>query len=294
MNTVLLKLSSNVQFTDNTDNTNTRQFSGVAHSGKPFEYCGTRYVVDLTDIRPLDSSIGVLIEHNAHQRAGVGRLSVQNHQLLISGSLLDNEFGRAIAQDSDGDFPFEMSAHIQSGSVEEITGDNTIEVNGQILRAPIKVLRHCLVREVSFVAVGVDQHTHAVVLSQGKETHMQEEEIQKLLDKIQALEAENAALKEEKARESQKAKVNQKLSQAGFMMNEDGHFAHLSPDTYALLLLAGETQLDNIVGDLKLGLKPNALPEYFQEDKEPETTLNLQLSAKDEPHARTLGGYPIV
>ena len=266
----------------------TRQFSGVAHSGKPFELRGERFVVDLETIQPLNSPIGVLIEHNANARAGSGQLRVENHQLWISGSLLDNEHGRAIAQDSDGDFPFEMSAHIQSKRVESLEGNESVVVNGQSINAPIKILKDCVVREVSFVAVGVDQHTHAVVLSKGKDMEKENPDIQELLNKIKALEEENATLKAEKAKEEQKAKVNQKLSQAGFQMNSEGGFHHLSADTYALLLSANEAHLDAVISDLKLGLK-NSLPEHFQEEQ-PESCIQLSISS----NATTIGGYQMI
>lgn len=316
MNHLNIKLSgealSAVQFVPNSDNA-PRAFSGIAHSGLPFVHFGTRYIVDLSNIQPTNANIGVLIEHNPNQRAGSGVLSVQNNQLHISGSLLNNEHGKAIAADADGQFPFEMSAYIQAARWEELTDGATAIVNGQTVSGNIVIMRDCIVREVSFVAVGVDKHTSAVVLSDGseftpnfnqstKETSMTKEEqaqFDEMKTKLAALEEENATLKAEKAKAQKKANVDTKLSAAGFVMNEDGKFKGVSDNTYALLLSAQDDALDGVIGDLKLGLvqqnKPK-LPESLTTDTHAaHETDGMQLSAAAAQSARsTLGGYPVV
>ncbi|WII93183.1 hypothetical protein QEO94_11290 [Kingella negevensis] len=314
MNLLSIKLSgeplNTVQFGANQAN-EPRQFSGIAHSGQPFEHYGTRYIVDLSNITPLDKSVGVLIEHNPNQRAGAGRLSVQNNQLHISGSLLNNEHGNAIAADADGAFPFEMSAYIQAARWEELTNGATAIVNGQTVSGNIVIMRDCVVREVSFVAVGVDKHTSAVVLSDGtafvpqfqlsqKENAMTKEEqaqFDELQAKLAAAEKENADLKAEKAKSQKKVNVNTKLSVAGFALGEDGKFKGVSDSTYALLLSAADDVIDGVIGDLKLGLgsgKPK-LPESLTQDTHaPETQTVVLSGLPQQPQKPTLGGYSMV
>ena len=146
-----------------TGNIAPRQFSGVAHSGQVFSRYGERFIVDLSNLKFREKT-GVLLEHNPNEKVGVGTLSIGEQGLMIHGSLLNTEQAQHIAQTADDGFPWELSAHIQSERQEQVNSGNVM-VNGLTVSAPITVLRDCVVREVSFVAVGADAHTHAVVLS---------------------------------------------------------------------------------------------------------------------------------
>ena len=308
----LSQTTNAVQFQSNY-NTQMREFAGIAHSGQPFEVHGTRYVVDLSNIAPLDRPVGVLVEHHPNQRAGTGRLSVQNHQLHIAGSLLDNEHGKAIVADADSGFPFEMSAYIQAARYEELANGATAIVNGQAVSGNIVILRDCTVREVSFVAVGVDKQTSAVVLSDGSEfkstftqpnkekpmTKEEQAQFDELNAKVAALEAENVKLKAEKAKADKKAKVDAKLSAAGFTLGADGKFTGVSDSTYAVLLSANEETIDvdAVIGDFKMSANSNKpkLPESLTQDTQTQDTQTVVLSGlPQQPHKPTLGGYSMV
>ncbi len=278
-----------------------RQFSGVANSGKPFSQWDCQYIVDMDGI--LDSTthpnnMPVLYLHKREKEVGYGKLSVENNQLLISGTLLSNERATAIATSADEGFPWQMSAHVIPSSVEEIkTG--TVEVNGQTLSAPINVLRKCKISEVSFTPTGVDDQTYATVLSddgsenpnpQPKETTMTLEEalaqIEKLEEKKKALEEENAELK----RKKKEADIEAQLSQAGFSKNDKGEFNGISSATVEVLLSLDDDKSKAMIADLSKSLqlsqnkgndKQQAPSFMFRETNPPNPQDNQQ--TKDNP-----------
>ncbi len=254
-----------------------RQFNGVANSGKPFSYFGQRIIVDMAEMTYHDK-VPALIEHDRSQRAGFGVLSVENEQLLIKGTLLQNEFGEEVAKDADAGFPWQMSAHVQASIEEVLSEGQTAIVNGQTINGPIVILRKCKIPEVSFTPTGVDDETSAVVLGdngqnqgQNPATHttqtqsqapkdnlMTIEELQKALAdeqaKTTALTKENELLKAENAKLAEletAANVDAQLSQAGFKKTDDGKaWQGVSDGTYTMLLSAGSDAARAMIGDL--------------------------------------------
>lgn len=148
-----------------------RRFSGIANSGQPFVYGGKRAIIDLSDIRH-HPKLPALMLHDRSQRVGFGSLAVANHQLHVTGTLLDNEYGHAIANDADAGFPWQMSAHVTAERVDELTGNQTATINGQTVHAPMLILRGAHISEISFTPTGVDNNTSAVILSKQETTFM--------------------------------------------------------------------------------------------------------------------------
>lgn len=261
--TLNLRLSSldEVAITANQDG-EPRRFSGIANSGLPFGLGSWQSVIDFDGIKLKDKT-AFLIDHDGRQRAGVGSLSVTSDGLLAQGALLDNEYGKAVAAESDQGFPWEMSVYVQSGRTEEVVAGAKASVNGRELQGPLLILRDCRIREVSFTAVGVDGNTHAVALSDNGEpqafdyqpatqeqlsmTPQEKAEFDQLRAANAALEKENAELK----LSAQTANINAKLSAAGFKADEKGKFGGISEATYNLLLSADAAAVDAIVADLK-------------------------------------------
>ena len=261
-------LLSDVNVAPNDSTSNSRQFSGIANSGKPFNCYGIQTVIDLADIQYHDT-VPALLEHERSKRAGFGKLSVENNQLVIKGTLLDNEFGNQIAEDADAGFPWQMSAHVIAGKTDELR-QGSATVNGQTVNAPILILRQCRIPEVSFTPTGVDDQTSAVVLGDdGKTTgnylsdlkkdnsmNLQEAlaEIETLKakdaekdQKIADLTAENDKLKASET----KAQVDAQLSQAGFKRTEnDEGWECLSAGTYNMLLSANSENAKAMITDL--------------------------------------------
>lgn len=263
-----------------------RKFSGVANSGKPFNHYGEMVIVDLTDIQ-YKANVPALLLHDRAQRAGFGTLSVTNNQLLIDGTLLDNQFGREVAEESDAGFPWQMSAHINANSVHELGQNETATVNGQTVTGPMVILKNCSVSEISFTPTGVDSETSAVALGDDgkpqatnaqpntqKDTTMTPEEIaalQKLAadqaEEIKTLKEEKAALEKEKAEaeaEAKAAAIDAQLSQAGFTKTEDGKgWNGVGTATVNMLLSASPEDAKEMIGDLRAPSKQDDIPEYL-------------------------------
>ena len=273
-----------------------RQFSGVAHSGQVFSRHGERFIVDLSNIKFREKT-GVLLEHNPNEKVGVGTLSIGEQGLMIHGSLLNTEQARHIAQTADGGFPWELSAHLQSERQEQVNSGDVV-VNGLTVSAPITVLRDCVVREVSFVAVGADAHTHAVVLSdfeqakKGKSMSEKTDNQQALIDelnvKLGKLEAENAELKALVNKMQKKQTVDKKLLSAGFLQDENGGFKGVNAPTYDVLLTLDDGAADSVIDGLKLAFafkqpeQPTSqLPAFLTEDKREPNEMKLSGSLAD-------------
>lgn len=288
-----------------------RQFSGIANSGKPFMHEGEKTIIDLSDIR-YQEKVPALVEHERGKRAGFGMLAVENNQLVIKGMLLNNEFGNEVAADADAGFPWQMSAHVIPNKIDVLT-EGTSEVNGQTVTAPITILRQCRIPEVSFTPTGVDDQTHAVVLSDDgsskppthqpsntltdtQDNAMTIEELQELLEneqvknaelvqEIETLTAKNAELEAMLSKTEAQANVDAQLSQAGFSKSDDGKWQGISDATYNVLLSQSADHARAMIGDLKLS-RPTAqhAPDYlFGEQHKPTVNSQGNVQLSDNP-----------
>ncbi|MDO4434854.1 MAG: hypothetical protein Q4B71_00365 [Cardiobacteriaceae bacterium] len=271
MSSLLLSASLQLAALDaGTPNASPRTFAGVAHSGKPFVHNGKRCVVDLSALQ-FAEQIPVLIEHDRQKRAGVARLTLGADGLIIAGTLLSNEHGKTVSQDADEGFPWQLSAHLQPTRIDEIKAGQSALVNGQTVHGEIAIYRNCLVREVSFTPTGVDNHTHAVVLSESfnpKENQMNLEEalaeIANLKNQIQTLAAEKQKLEQEKEQAKREQDLNAELSARGFQKDAKGQWLGLSDNTKALLLSLDKAQQSALLADLAPKAAPKALFEPHQ------------------------------
>ncbi|WP_165006225.1 hypothetical protein [Neisseria yangbaofengii] len=269
-----------------------RSFKGVANSGKPFGYGGYQTVIDFDNLAR-KPKMPVLLEHSPVKMAGVCSLSVTSDGLMAEGTLLDNEHGNEIAAAADQGFPWEMSVYVQSASYEELSAGATETVNGREVTGPVVIMRQCIIREVSFTAVGVDGNTEAVVLSDGAPFKPFEPELSMTKEEqaaFDALKAEVAALKEEKAQalaeaekakaEKKKADVAAKLSAAGFKEKDEG-WDGLSQATVNLLLSAEPEAAAAIIADLKPTAQAATIPPALLSDSPaaPAAEEGVKLSA---------------
>ena len=160
-NQVLLAVPATIAASDDGKH---RKVSGVAYSGEVLTYWGSSIVIDLATAKAA-SRTPLLIEHDRAQRAGFAALSIDQNGIQLEGELLDNAHGKAVADDADGGFPWQLSVHVEASSVEEVVRGAFAKVNGQKVAGPATIMRGALVREVSFTPTGVDPKTHAAVFA---------------------------------------------------------------------------------------------------------------------------------
>lgn len=295
-----------------------RRFSGIANSGQPFVYGGKRAIIDLSDIRH-HPKLPALMLHDRDKRVGFGSLAVANHQLHVTGTLLDNEHGHAIANDADAGFPWQMSAHVTAERVDELTGNQTATINGQTVHAPMLILRGAHISEISFTPTGVDNNTSAVILSKQETAFMPTmstvptkaisndatdtpndvakliAEIAKLKAKISELEADNKSLvaekaaltaaKEELATASHHSKVETLLSEHGFERDDDGNWQGLSERTVSVLLSADINDAKTMLADLVGQQQPTkTAPQWLLSETVSTASINQQSVTSHRQH----------
>jgi hypothetical protein len=180
-----------------------RSFSGIAYSGEVItDHWYWKQVIFDLDSMQIKGKIPALLEHSSRQRAGAIEAHEISHEkgLTVSGTLLTNEFGTQVAQDSDDGFPWQMSVRIEPASIDEVQAGNTVQVNGKLLHGPITVFRGGRIREVSFCALGADENTMAVAASHNPNNTKEDTnvtELEKAQAEIDALKAKNSQLEED-------------------------------------------------------------------------------------------------
>lgn len=139
-----------------------RTFKGTAYSGGRVDghwYWGrTGVVFDLNGIE-IDSPTALLEEHFGSSRIGVVKKVDTNGKIDVEGHFLTNDRAKEVVQDSDDEFPFQMSMYIDPGSVEEVNTGQTVIVNGQSFTGPIAVFRNNRIREFTICSTGADRNT---------------------------------------------------------------------------------------------------------------------------------------
>ena len=176
-----------------------RKFSGTAYSGDVIDnhwYWGN-VIFDMATMT-VPPKLPALIDHSRSQRAGyVTDFAIDNAKgFTVNGVLLSNKDGKAVAQDSDEGFPWQMSVHIEPKSIEEFAAGEQVLVNGRQFIGPLTVFRNSTIVEVSFTATGQDSNTAAVAMSRGGvQQPSQTGESPMTPEQIAAMQQENAALK---------------------------------------------------------------------------------------------------
>jgi hypothetical protein len=189
-----------------------RRFRGIAYSGLPMSHPWWGVVViDLSSTAAKEQT-PALIDHDRAQRAGFAKLEISEGGIEVAeGTLLSNAHGQAVAADSDDGFPWEMSVHVEPGSVEELKAGAKATVNGREISGPASIFRNNRIREVSFTPTGVDDQTSAAAMSLGAKQRADDEsseeqrmnDLEQAQQEIKDLKASVEAL-EKRAEESDK------------------------------------------------------------------------------------------
>lgn len=139
------------------------RFTGVAYSGGLIPKFGPfgDTAIDLSTLQPADK-LFMLVNHDPDQRAGHGRVWIENQQLHVEGQFArSTEAGRQIAAEFRDGAPWQLSVGLQSNPTYP---GQPVAVNGHSLS--VKTLfTHAAIREVSFVPVGADPNTHVAAFA---------------------------------------------------------------------------------------------------------------------------------
>lgn len=183
-----------------------RTFKGTAYSGGRVDghwYWGrTGVVFDLESIE-IDSPTALLEEHFGTSRVGVVKKVDTNGKIEVEGHFLTNDRAKAVVQDSDDEFPFQMSMYIDPGSVEEVNTGQTVVVNGQSFTGPIAVFRNNRIREFTICSTGADRNTSIKAFSSKANSSQQPTEDTNVTELEQAKAAQAKAEQERDAAQTE-------------------------------------------------------------------------------------------
>lgn len=151
-----------------------RSFILTAYTGQKIARWYNNLIIDVAGMTA-KASIPILREHMRDRVAGHSTKSWKDDSnFFLSGDLSEStRDGREVASLADEGFPWQASVGIWARKIEVLEDEKTTaEVNGQTVKGPLDIWRESLVGEVSFVALGADDQTAAIVLTRdGKENN---------------------------------------------------------------------------------------------------------------------------
>jgi len=146
-----------------------RSFMLTAYTGQKIE----RYYYDMifsVDGIQFDEKLPVLREHMRDRIAGSGMAWKENGSVYLKGTFADSRDGREIPKLADDGVPFQASMGLWPKKVKVLQDDKEVEtVNGVEVTGPAEIWMESYMREVSFVALGADNQTAGIVLSDEKD-----------------------------------------------------------------------------------------------------------------------------
>jgi hypothetical protein len=138
------------------------RLTGIAYSGGLITHWDQPVVIDLASTA-LEPTAPLLYEHDRAATIGIVTALAHDGAALTLTADLFSDFDPTaadIARKATRGLDWQLSIGLFGAEAEE-RRTGTIELNGQTFAAPVTVLRHGWVREVSVVALGADRATQA-------------------------------------------------------------------------------------------------------------------------------------
>ena len=149
------------------------EFSMTAYTGGAMRVKGFPHpvIVDLNGLDVTAQNLPIRLDHNAKQGVGHStRIAIEDGQLVAEGLISrDTSWARDVANSGKHGFPWQASIGGPVVEAELVPDGCQVEVNGQTFEGPVHVVRKMVLREISFVDQGADEHTTAVVHAQLEE-----------------------------------------------------------------------------------------------------------------------------
>lgn len=141
-------------------------FAITAYTGAPM-YLGGFYspvIVDLTGLKAASQEIPILRGHDDDRIIGQSDSVKVASDVRITGVVTgDNEDAREVVSQSKNGFKWQASIGASIDRREFLDAGKSTVVNGREVSGPLVIAREATLREVSFVALGADGRTSAVV-----------------------------------------------------------------------------------------------------------------------------------
>lgn len=143
------------------------KFSMVAYTGGKMNVGGwpEPVVVDLAGMEIPAAAVPIRLQHDANK--GVGHstsVKIVKGQLEAKGIISrDTAFARDVANSGKNGFPWQCSIGAQVTAAKYIEEGVSVDVNGQSFDGPLYLMTKSVLNEISFVDLGADGNTSAVV-----------------------------------------------------------------------------------------------------------------------------------
>lgn len=172
---VALRARVEVAAADAADPKKPRTFRMVANTGEPMRIWpyDMPVVVDLDTIDVSGLPVPALYDHYPDIDFAVGQVTaaaVENGAFVASGvfTVTDSgdpsrNYGRKVLDKADAGYAWQTSIGGDPKVTEEVKAGATVQVNGRTYAGPVCVARGVVLREISFVVLGGDRRTSAVV-----------------------------------------------------------------------------------------------------------------------------------
>lgn len=156
------------------DGSGKRRFSLEAYTGEPMSIWPWEdpVVIELDSIDLSNQRIPALYDHRSTAECIVGQVEsirLQDGKLVAEGVFtptdapLEMNYCKQVLDRADAGYQWQVSVGGNPGQVERVQSGQTITVNGRRYEGPLYVARKLQLREVSFVVLGGDRLTTAVV-----------------------------------------------------------------------------------------------------------------------------------
>ncbi|NBC11538.1 MAG: hypothetical protein GVY24_07390 [Planctomycetes bacterium] len=144
----------------------------TAYTGGPMTLAGWRYpvVVDLAGLSVGDHSRPIFLGHQQDVDDVVGqtdRIEIVEGQLVASGDVLgDSPRVQRVVALADKGFRWQASIGAQARKVDFLKAGQSAVVNGRAFDGPLNIARQSVLGEISFVPLGADTQTSALIANQ--------------------------------------------------------------------------------------------------------------------------------
>jgi hypothetical protein len=144
-----------------------RCFQMQAYTGAMVQKYGVRMVFDLAGIGQLSNKMPIFKDHNTQAIVGhTQSVTVTPNGIDIQGKISNRTLAaKEVMELSDEGFPWQASMGVQIDQFHKVEAKEKTTVNGREVVGPCYVIDKATLRESSFVPLGADGSTSAVVLS---------------------------------------------------------------------------------------------------------------------------------
>jgi hypothetical protein len=144
----------------------TRAFMITAYTGAVIDLGWSgKFVFDVTGMKSKEK-FPVLREHKRDRVVGIGTRSWNDgRNFFMRGDFASTRDGREVLDLAEQGFPWQASVGIWPKKIKRLENDKeSAKVNGMEIKGPAEIWLKSMVGEVSFVAIGADDQSAAVVL----------------------------------------------------------------------------------------------------------------------------------